>query len=284
MLSFFNAPLLSRHVVLSSSTDGPARFRVRHIASSFFFFSSRRRHTRLVSDWSSDVCSSDLPSPRRSPSTVIAGTSPAWTRGSSPGWARRNSPSGSVTPRSSARASRECGATGPLRFAVSSHLPPATCCLLPATRIPNDPPRPVLRGLRPQPRSSRRVLSRYAWPPGQQAGLLRPGAFSRAAAPRRPPRGPRRRQGTGGPSHRHHLPRPRSPALLRRAARARSALRERAHSHGVGRHGDDLRSGEQHLRALGRHPARRGRGGGVMDRAGPVLYYDGECGDVVLRI
>src|SRR5258706_77379 len=28
----------------------------------FFFFSSRRRHTRLVSDWSSDVCSSDLSS------------------------------------------------------------------------------------------------------------------------------------------------------------------------------------------------------------------------------
>src|SRR5438093_3345087 len=26
----------------------------------FFFFSSRRRHTRLVSDWSSYVCSSDL--------------------------------------------------------------------------------------------------------------------------------------------------------------------------------------------------------------------------------
>src|SRR5260221_10681321 len=24
-----------------------------------FFFSSRRRHTRLVSDWSSDMCSSD---------------------------------------------------------------------------------------------------------------------------------------------------------------------------------------------------------------------------------
>src|ERR1039457_1808150 len=31
------------------------RFRV-----SFFFFSSRRRHTRLQGDWSSDVCSSDL--------------------------------------------------------------------------------------------------------------------------------------------------------------------------------------------------------------------------------
>src|SRR5207302_2636620 len=30
----------------------------------FFFFSSRRRHTRFSRDWSSDVCSSDL-----SPST-----------------------------------------------------------------------------------------------------------------------------------------------------------------------------------------------------------------------
>src|SRR6266480_5689546 len=26
----------------------------------FFFFSSRRRHTRLTCDWSSDVCSSDV--------------------------------------------------------------------------------------------------------------------------------------------------------------------------------------------------------------------------------
>ena len=25
-----------------------------------FFFSSRRRHTRYIGDWSSDVCSSDL--------------------------------------------------------------------------------------------------------------------------------------------------------------------------------------------------------------------------------
>src|SRR5216683_3547583 len=32
----------------------------------YFFFSSRRRHTRSDRDWSSDVCSSDLtpPSPR----------------------------------------------------------------------------------------------------------------------------------------------------------------------------------------------------------------------------
>src|SRR5262249_57876455 len=33
------------------------------ICGVFFFFSSRRRHTRLVSDWSSDVCSSDLSAP-----------------------------------------------------------------------------------------------------------------------------------------------------------------------------------------------------------------------------
>src|SRR5437763_13191064 len=31
----------------------------------FFFFSSRRRHTRYIGDWSSDVCSSDLVSMRR---------------------------------------------------------------------------------------------------------------------------------------------------------------------------------------------------------------------------
>src|SRR2546430_4627169 len=31
--------------------------RCRHL---FFFFSSRRRHTRFDCDWSSDVCSSDL--------------------------------------------------------------------------------------------------------------------------------------------------------------------------------------------------------------------------------
>src|ERR1039457_3663202 len=36
----------------------------------FFFFSSRRRHTRLQGDWSSDVCSSDLGrSPRRAAQT-----------------------------------------------------------------------------------------------------------------------------------------------------------------------------------------------------------------------
>src|SRR5256885_5446099 len=32
----------------------------RHRLLRVFFFSSRRRHTRLQGDWSSDVCSSDL--------------------------------------------------------------------------------------------------------------------------------------------------------------------------------------------------------------------------------
>src|SRR5882724_6821574 len=36
-------------------------------ARSLFFFSSRRRHTRCLSDWSSDVCSSDLIGNRSSP-------------------------------------------------------------------------------------------------------------------------------------------------------------------------------------------------------------------------
>src|SRR5205814_5633908 len=35
-------------------------FRCRVFCCFFFFFSSRRRHTRCLSDWSSDVCSSDL--------------------------------------------------------------------------------------------------------------------------------------------------------------------------------------------------------------------------------
>src|SRR6478735_10889142 len=35
-----------------------------------FFFSSRRRHTRLQGDWSSDVCSSDLTRPSRGPDRI----------------------------------------------------------------------------------------------------------------------------------------------------------------------------------------------------------------------
>src|SRR5438105_10886677 len=40
-----------------------------------FFFSSRRRHTRSTRDWSSDVCSSDLPPTRRGSAKSTAGHS-----------------------------------------------------------------------------------------------------------------------------------------------------------------------------------------------------------------
>src|SRR5262245_62871488 len=44
----------------------------------FFFFSSRRRHTRCLSDWSSDVCSSDLiPRPIPLAPPVTTATSPS---------------------------------------------------------------------------------------------------------------------------------------------------------------------------------------------------------------
>src|SRR2546430_8298873 len=36
----------------------------------FFFFSSRRRHTRFDCDWSSDVCSSDLSA---TPAPIVSG-------------------------------------------------------------------------------------------------------------------------------------------------------------------------------------------------------------------
>src|SRR6266496_565166 len=48
----------------------------------FFFFSSRRRHTRSLRDWSSDVCSSDLSSGPRRP----------WTR-----WPRDPSAAGAAS-------------------------------------------------------------------------------------------------------------------------------------------------------------------------------------------
>src|SRR5256885_9666488 len=46
-----------------SSIVGACRVLIHGLVTSnrcFFFFSSRRRHTRLQGDWSSDVCSSDL--------------------------------------------------------------------------------------------------------------------------------------------------------------------------------------------------------------------------------
>src|SRR5439155_9117033 len=54
----------STHIVSFRDCNGelsyqlPSEILIRFI--SFFFFSSRRRHTRWPRDWSSDVCSSDL--------------------------------------------------------------------------------------------------------------------------------------------------------------------------------------------------------------------------------
>src|SRR5256886_11485710 len=45
---------------LSSRTTRYVRVFCVPMSSVFFFFSSRRRHTRFDCDWSSDVCSSDL--------------------------------------------------------------------------------------------------------------------------------------------------------------------------------------------------------------------------------
>src|SRR5439155_3149517 len=42
----------------------------------FFFFSSRRRHTRWPRDWSSDVCSSDLPTDATSTVPKVASVGP----------------------------------------------------------------------------------------------------------------------------------------------------------------------------------------------------------------
>src|SRR5690606_40190654 len=53
-----------------------------------FFFSSRRRHTRFSRDWSSDVCSSDLPDDRQSRSTrVLQQASGAHSLPFAPEWA-----------------------------------------------------------------------------------------------------------------------------------------------------------------------------------------------------
>src|SRR5437899_9571826 len=56
----------------------------------FFFFSSRRRHTRCLSDWSSDVCSSDLYADRQPGRHYAAGA--ACIEGSRPGGVRRHPP------------------------------------------------------------------------------------------------------------------------------------------------------------------------------------------------
>src|SRR2546427_9210414 len=56
----------------------------------FFFFSSRRRHTRFDCDWSSDVCSSDLVCRYCQPAPTVIGAgvacrAPAWMARQWPG-------------------------------------------------------------------------------------------------------------------------------------------------------------------------------------------------------
>src|SRR5256885_17250564 len=47
---------------------------MRSCVTCYFFFSSRRRHTRLQGDWSSDVCSSDLDACKGEPERHARGT------------------------------------------------------------------------------------------------------------------------------------------------------------------------------------------------------------------
>src|SRR5256885_3861768 len=56
----------------------------------FFFFSSRRRHTRLQGDWSSDVCSSDLCALSRSKGRSWCARWTMWT------WPRATRPTSST--------------------------------------------------------------------------------------------------------------------------------------------------------------------------------------------
>src|SRR5690242_4410984 len=51
---------LSRHTEQAGWSEWTTVIRPALLSCTLFFFSSRRRHTRLTCDWSSDVCSSDL--------------------------------------------------------------------------------------------------------------------------------------------------------------------------------------------------------------------------------
>src|SRR5437899_9768427 len=80
----------------------------------FFFFSSRRRHTRCLSDWSSDVCSSDLRRPRAlARPRPVRRTSPLRTRlwprrwGSAGRWPRRGLAAPRLRPRAGSRPGAE---------------------------------------------------------------------------------------------------------------------------------------------------------------------------------
>src|SRR5205807_176968 len=74
-----------------------------HQEQTYFFFPSRRRHTRLQGDWSSDVCSSDLPA--AGPGGPIASGSMTTVR-------PEHVTTAAVPPRDLAAALRGAGLTG----------------------------------------------------------------------------------------------------------------------------------------------------------------------------
>src|SRR2546422_1531037 len=88
----------------------------------FFFFSSRRRHTRCSRDWSSDVCSSDLVGgcvpAQSSCSTTATGTTLMATGGAPPRRFQGSSPT--LAPRGTpfARSGSSGGDAAPLALAL----------------------------------------------------------------------------------------------------------------------------------------------------------------------
>src|SRR5256885_5589049 len=106
----------------------------------FFFFSSRRRHTRLQGDWSSDVCSSDLPGPA--------------------GPRAHGADAGAVTAAAKKKQKKEKADRKSTRL-NSSHLviSYAVFCLKKKNNISTDPAYTALGALRPQRRTRRHAIA-----------------------------------------------------------------------------------------------------------------------------
>src|SRR5215469_15579881 len=91
-----------------------------------FFFSSRRRHTRSLRDWSSDVCSSDLGDPRRT-RTILSCCPATFALGSGSALAALACPGHEILqPKKRKKRSAACAALAcdPLRIDQKSMPPP----------------------------------------------------------------------------------------------------------------------------------------------------------------
>src|SRR5258705_12615663 len=98
-----------------------------------FFFSRRRRHTRCLSDWSSDVCSSQQVWIRNTngPVTVVAGDGPMLEVTAEKSWRHSEPAAVELVPVTSERGvticalwsarDRRCGATGEHRMQEVRH-------------------------------------------------------------------------------------------------------------------------------------------------------------------